>query len=391
MYHIKTLNAISDVIDQELGTNYAVSDTQAAPDAILVRSASMHDMELDDSLLCIARAGAGVNNIPLERCSEKGICVFNTPGANANAVSELVVAGMLLASRNVVAGVNWATTLKSQGAQVEKLVEKGKNQFAGPEIRGKTLGVIGLGAIGARVANAADALGMHVVGYDPLISVEHAWTLSRSVARAATMEEIFETCDYISLHVPLTDKTRDLVNARMLALCKDGVRVLNFARAGLTDTNAMLAALACGRVACYVTDFPTDDMLGQKNVICIPHLGASTPESEENCARMAAAQLRDYLECGAIRNSVNLPEVALGPVGKPRLCVIHRNIPNVLGSITSAVASYNINISDLVNRSRGAMAVSVLDLDEVPQAVTASLVERIKGLSGMIRVRLLGA
>lgn len=390
MYNVKTLNAISDVIYEELGANYAVSDGHGAPDAILVRSASMHETELGDSLLCIARAGAGVNNIPLERCSEKGICVFNTPGANANAVSELVIAGLLLASRDVAAGVNWAATLKGQGAQVEKLVEKGKGQFVGPEIRGKTLGVIGLGAIGAKVANAADALGMRVIGYDPLISVEHAWALSRTVARAATMEEVFEKCDFISLHVPLTDNTRGLVNAKMLELCRNGVRVLNFARAGLADTNAMLAALACGRVARYVTDFPTDEMLGQKNVICIPHLGASTPESEDNCARMAAAQTRDYLECGAIRNSVNLPEVVLGPVSKPRLCAIHRNIPNALGSITSAVASYGINISDLVNRSRGAMAVSVLDLDDVPEAAAAALTEKMKGLAGMIRVRLLG-
>lgn len=390
MYSVKTLNAISDVIYEELGDNYTVGGDQVAPDAVLVRSASMLDMDLPASLLSIARAGAGVNNIPLDRCSEKGICVFNTPGANANAVCELVVAGLLLSSRDVVAGVNWAATLKGQGAQVEKLVEKGKGQFAGPEIRGKTLGVIGLGAIGARVANAADALGMRVIGFDPLISVEHAWTLSRTVVRAGSMEEVFEKSDYISLHVPLTDKTRGLAGERMLSLCKEGVRVLNFARAGLVETATMLAALQSGRVARYVTDFPTDDMLGQEHVICIPHLGASTPESEENCARMAAAQTRDYLECGAIRNSVNLPEVPLGPLTKPRLCAIHRNIPNVLGLITSAVASYNINISDLINRSRGAMAVSVLDLDDVPEAVAPALVERIEGLTGMIRVRLLG-
>lgn len=389
MYNVKTLNAISDVIYEELNENYTVSDNHAAPDAILVRSASMLEMEFDDTLLSIARAGAGVNNIPLDRCSEKGICVFNTPGANANGVCELVIAGLLLSSRDVVAGVNWAATLKGQGAQVEKLVEKGKNQFVGPEIKGKTLGVIGLGAIGAKVANAADALGMRVIGYDPLISIEHAWALSRTVARAATMEEVFEKSDYISLHIPLTDKTRGIVGAKMLELCKDGVRVLNFARAGLVDTNSMLSALAAGRVASYVTDFPTDDMLGQKNVICIPHLGASTPESEDNCARMAAAQTRDYLECGAIRNSVNLPEVPLGPLTKPRLCVIHQNIPNVLSSITSTVASYNINISDLINRSRGAMAVSVLDLDDIPEAVVPALKEKVETLNGIIRVRLL--
>ena len=390
MYRIKTLNAISNVIREVLDGRYEIDGGGDQPQAILVRSASMHEMDLPDSLLSVARAGAGVNNIPVERCTEKGVCVFNTPGANANAVSELVVAGLLLASRDVLAGAQWALSLRGEGEQVEKQVEKGKGRFAGPEIRGKTLGVIGLGAIGAKVANAADALGMRVLGYDPLISVEHAWTLSRTVARAGSVEQIFQQCDYISLHVPLVDATRRLVDGRLLAMARPGVRLLNFARAGLVDTPALLAALAEGRVARYVTDFPTDELLGVENVLCIPHLGASTPESEENCARMAAEQTRDYLECGAIRNSVNLPDVALAPLSKPRLCVIHRNVPNALGAITSAVASYGINISDLINRSRGGTAVSVLDLDEVPDGAVDTLPRRIAELNGTIRVRLLG-
>jgi D-3-phosphoglycerate dehydrogenase len=390
MYRIKTLNAISNVIREVLDGRYEIDGGGDQPQAILVRSASMHEMDLPDSLLSVARAGAGVNNIPVERCTEKGVCVFNTPGANANAVSELVVAGLLLASRDVLAGAQWVLSLRGEGEQVEKQVEKGKGRFAGPEIRGKTLGVIGLGAIGAKVANAADALGMRVLGYDPLISVEHAWTLSRTVARAGSVEQIFQQCDYISLHVPLVDATRRLVDGRLLAMARPGVRLLNFARAGLVDTPALLAALAEGRVARYVTDFPTDELLGVENVLCIPHLGASTPESEENCARMAAEQTRDYLECGAIRNSVNLPDVALAPLSKPRLCVIHRNVPNALGAITSAVASYGINISDLINRSRGGTAVSVLDLDEVPDGAVDTLPRRIAELNGTIRVRLLG-
>lgn len=389
MYKIQTLNAISDVIFGQLGERYAVSPDEPAPDAVLVRSAAMHDAPLPDSLLCIARAGAGVNNIPVDRCSRLGICVFNTPGANAGAVCELTLAGLLLSGRDVTGGVEWAKTLKGQGAAVEKLVEKGKAQFVGPEIAGKRLGVVGLGAIGLRVANAAAALGMNVVGFDPAITVEHAWLLSRQIQRAGSLDELLAACDYVTLHVPLTDGTRGMIGTDALCKVKRGVRILNFSRGGLVDSAAMLPALADGRVARYVTDFPSDELLCAKNVLCIPHLGASTPESEENCAVMAARQTREYLENGSIQNSVNLPDVALAPVSKPRICLIHQNIPNVLGAVTAAVSAQRLNISDLVNRSRAALAYTVVDLDETPQnpeALQASLA----AIGGMLRVRRLG-
>ena len=389
-YKIQTLNAISSAIYTQLGEHYRVSDDAAAPSAILVRSASMHDMEIPDSVLSIARAGAGYNNIPVDACSERGICVFNTPGANANAVAEMVLCGMLLSCRNVVGGIEWARTLKGLGDDVEKAVEKGKKAFVGPELRGKTLGVIGLGAIGVLVANAAIALGMNVVGYDPMISVEHAWHLSTNIRRENSLDVLFSACDFITVHVPLNDKTRGMIGVRALSLCRKGVRILNFARGGLVDEDALIAALGDERVAAYVTDFPSDRLIGVSGVIAIPHLGASTPESEENCAVMAAAQTRDFLEHGIIRNSVNLPAVDVAPADKPRLLCIHENVPNVLGSITSAVASFGLNISDLVNRSRGAMAVSVLDIDEVPQRACDTLIERVASISGMKRVRLIG-
>ena len=350
----------------------------------------MHDMEIPDSVLSIARAGAGYNNIPVDACSERGICVFNTPGANANAVAEMVLCGMLLSCRNVVGGIEWARTLKGLGDDVEKAVEKGKKAFVGPELRGKTLGVIGLGAIGVLVANAAIALGMNVVGYDPMISAEHAWHLYTNIRRENSLDALFSACDFITVHVPLNDKTRGMIGVRALSLCRKGVRILNFARGGLVDEDALIAALGDERVAAYVTDFPSDRLIGVSGVIAIPHLGASTPESEENCAVMAAAQTRDFLEHGIIRNSVNLPAVDVAPAGKPRLLCIHENVPNVLGSITSTVASFGLNISDLVNRSRGAMAVSVLDIDEVPQRARDTLIERVASISGMKRVRLIG-
>ena len=389
-YKIQTLNAISSAIYTQLGEHYRVSDDAAEPSAILVRSASMHDMEIPDSVLSIARAGAGYNNIPVDACSERGICVFNTPGANANAVAEMVLCGMLLSCRNVVGGIEWARTLKGLGDDVEKAVEKGKKAFVGPELRGKTLGVIGLGAIGVLVANAAIALGMNVVGYDPMISVEHAWHLSTNIRRENSLDALFAACDFITVHVPLNDKTRGMIGVRALSLCRKGVRIMNFARGGLVDEDALIAALGDERVAAYVTDFPSDRLIGVSGVIAIPHLGASTPESEENCAVMAAAQTRDFLEHGIIRNSVNLPAVDVAPADKPRLLCIHENVPNVLGSITSAVASFGLNISDLVNRSRGAMAVSVLDIDEVPQRACDTLIERVASISGMKRVRLIG-
>ena len=389
-YKIKTLNAISPAIYSQLGDHYRVSDDTVNPQAILVRSASMHEMEIPESVLSIARAGAGYNNIPVDACSEKGICVFNTPGANANAVAEMVLCGMLISCRDVVGGIEWARTLKGQGDAVEKSVEKGKKAFVGPELRGKTLGVIGLGAIGVLVANAAISLGMNVVGYDPMISVEHAWHLSTNIRRENSLDALFSTCDFITVHVPLNDKTRGMIGVRALSLCRKGVRIMNFARGGLVDEEALINALGDERVAAYVTDFPSDKLIGVHGVICIPHLGASTPESEENCAVMAAAQTRDYLEHGIIRNSVNLPAMDLCPAMKPRLLCIHENVPNVLGSITSAVASFGLNISDMVNRSRGMMAVSALDIDEVPPRVRDALIERVAALNGMKRVRLIG-
>ena len=389
-YKIKTLNAISSAIYTQLGENYRVSDDAANPQGILVRSASMHDMEIPDSVLSIARAGAGYNNIPVDACSDKGICVFNTPGANANGVAEMVLCGMLISCRDVVGGIEWAKTLKGQGDAVEKAVEKGKKAFVGPELRGKTRGVIGLGAIGVLVANAAISLGMNVIGYDPMISVEHAWHLSTNIRRENSLDALFSACDFITIHVPLNDKTRGMIGVRALSLCRKGVRIMNFARGGLVDEDALINALGDERVAAYVTDFPSDKLIGVHGVICIPHLGASTPESEENCAVMAAAQTRDFLEHGIIRNSVTLPAVDVCPANKPRLLCIHENVPNVLGSITSAVASFGLNISDLVNRSRGQMAVSVLDIDEVPPRACDNLIERVAAINGMKRVRLIG-
>ena len=389
-YQIKTLNAISPAIYTQLGDGYRVSPDAAEPDAILVRSASMHDAPIPESVLCIARAGAGTNNIPVDACSRQGVCVFNTPGANANAVSEMVLAGMLLSCRNIVGGIEWARTLKGQGDAVEKAVEKGKGAFVGPELRGKTLGVVGLGAIGVLVANAAVALGMDVIGYDPMISVEHAWGLSRSIRRENSLDALISACDFLTVHVPLTDKTRGMIGSRALSLCRKGMRIMNFARGALIDEAALIDALGDGRVAAYVTDFPSDALIGLDGVIAIPHLGASTPESEENCAVMAAAQTRDFLESGIIRNSVNLPAVDVAPVLKPRLLCIHENVPNVLGSITSAVAAFGLNISDLVNRSRGALAVSVVDIDDVPQDARDALIDKVAAIAGMKRVRLLG-
>ena len=388
-YSIRTLNAISPAIYGPLGSHYHVSDKEEAPDAILVRSAKMHDMPLPESLLAIARAGAGTNNIPIDACSEKGICVFNTPGANANAVCELVIAGLLLSCRNIVGGIEWARTLSGHGEAIEKEVEKGKSAFVGPELRGKTLGVIGLGAIGVLVANAAVALGMNVVGYDPMISVEHAWKLSRSVRHENSLDALFSVCDFITVHVPLNDKTRGLVGRRAFSLCRKGIRIMNFARGGLVDEDALIGALGDGTVSAYVTDFASDRLLSCEGVLCLPHLGASTPESEENCAVMAAEELRDYLEHGIIRNSVNLPAMELGRCEKPRLLCIHENVPNLLSSITSGVAAFGINISDMVNRSRGVWAVSALDLDSVPADRADELLAAVQKVPGVRRVRLI--
>ena len=386
MFKIQTLNAISDIIHTQLSAeNYTVSKEEPVPDAILVRSAAMHEMTFNRELKAIGRAGAGVNNIPIDRCSKEGIVVFNTPGANANAVAELVVAGLLLGGRNIVGGIEWAGTLKGQGAEVGKLVEKGKGQFVGPEMRGKTLGVIGLGAIGAIVANAASrGLGMKVVGYDPFISVESAWSLSTSIHRAGSADEVLAQADYVTFHVPLNDKTRGSINAEMIAKMKDGAGLLNFSRGEIADTAAVLEALGNGKLRSYVTDFPSEELLGADRVICIPHLGASTPESEENCASMAAAEIRDYLERGSIHNSVNFPELELGEPEGARVLVLHENIPNMISTITSAASQEGINIENLVNKSRKDMAVTAMEMKELPSQEALNYLGQ---LPGIIRVR----
>ena len=386
MFKIQTLNSISDIIHQHLSAdNYLIATEEPVPDGILVRSASMHEMDLPENLLAIARAGAGTNNIPIDECSKRGIVVFNTPGANANAVAELVVCGLMLGSRNVAGGIDWAATLKGKGDEVPKLVEKGKGQFAGPEVRGKTLGVIGLGAIGAIVANtAAQGLGMEVVGYDPYISVESAWSLSRAVKRSTSVDEIYAHADYITIHVPLKDNTRGMIDAATIAKMKDGVHLLNFSRAELVDADALKDALESGKVASYVTDFPTDAVLGMKNTVAIPHLGASTPESEENCASMAACQLRDYLEFGQIRNSVNFPEILLGYSEGTRVLIIHENETGMVSAISAAIGARKININNMLNKSRKNMAVTVLELDKLPDQ---RLLTELMALPGVIRVR----
>ncbi len=383
---ICTLNKIAACGTARFGAGYQVGEELQGADGVLVRSAAMHDMALPESLLAIARAGAGVNNIPVEDCSAKGIVVFNTPGANANAVKELVLAGLFLSSRRIVEGANWAQTLKGEGDAVGKLVEKGKSAFAGPELKGKKLGVIGLGAIGVLVANAAVALGMDVYGYDPFLSVDAAWRLSRAVHHAATLEEIYAQCDYITVHVPLTADTTGMLGKDAFAVMKDGVRILNFARAGLVDSKAMLAALESGKVAAYVVDFPTVEMLGVKNVLAIPHLGASTPESEDNCAVMAADELTDYLENGNITHSVNFPDMKVARSGDARICVLHKNVPNMLAQISAVVSAVGINIASMTNKSRKELAYTVLDIEGTAKE---AVIRDILAIHDVIRVRLL--
>ncbi len=385
MYTIQTLNAISPVIYNHLPQDsYTVAKETAAPDAIIVRSASMLDMELPASLQSIARAGAGYNNIPVDKCTEAGICVFNTPGANANAVKELTLAGLLLASRDIIGGVEWVKELKPGETSVAKQVEKGKSQFVGPEIQGKTLAVMGLGAIGVLVANAAATLGMKVIGYDPFISVENAWALSTTIQRATSLDAMLAEADYVTVHIPLSDKTRNMIDEQVLAKMKPSAALLNFSRAELCDTAAVLAALQAGRLRKYVIDFPTEAVIGQPGVIALPHLGASTPESEDNCADMAALQTRNYLETGSIRNSVNLPACELEPAEKHRITVIHKNIPNMIAQITAQLAGANVNIEHLVNKSRKDVAYTVVDsLDDLP----ADIVETLSAVEGIIRVR----
>ena len=386
MFTIKTLNAISPVGLAKLPKSlFDVSVDSDAPDGILVRSADLLNTTFKDNLLAIARAGAGVNNIPLDRCSEQGIVVFNTPGANANAVAELVIGALVSGSRNVPDAVQWAQGLKGS-ATLAKDVEKGKKQFVGPELRGKTIGVIGLGAIGARVANAAVALGMEVLGYDPYISIDAAWSLSRSVQHCVTLGDMLPRCDYLTIHVPYLPSTKNTINAQTLAMCKDGVRVLNFARGELVDNAALLDALNSGKVAQYFCDFPTEELLGVKGVCCTPHLGASTPESETNCAVMAAAELSDYLKNGNITHSVNMPEVHQPRAGGKRICIIHKNEPGMISQITALTTEAGLNIENMVNKSKKNMAYTMLD---ATGAVNAALADKLAAIPAVIRVRIL--
>ena len=386
MHNIHYLNKISDKGTALWTEDYTVGTAAEQAEAILVRSASMHEMEMPENLLAIARAGAGVNNIPLTSCADQGIVVFNTPGANANSVMELALCGMLLACRDVVGGINWVQTVK-ESPDVAKLVEKGKSQFAGHEIRDKKLGVIGLGAIGGPLANAARRLGMQVYGCDPFISIDAAWHLDSHVNRVKTREEIYAQCDIITLHVPLLDDTRKMINAEAISKMKDGVIILNFARDLLVDDDAMAEALRSGKVKRYVTDFPNAKTANMSGCIAIPHLGASTEESEDNCAKMAVRQVMDYLENGNIVNSVNFPNCDMGVCNTAgRITILHKNIPNSLSRFTTAMASENINIDGLMNKSRGDYAYTMLDLDHTP---SANAVEELKKIDGVLRVRVI--
>ena len=386
MYQVHYLNPISTKGTALWTEEYNKTDNLEQADAVLVRSAAMHDLTLSDNLLSVARAGAGVNNIPLDRCAEKGIVVFNTPGANANGVVELALCGMLLGCRDVVGGINWVQSIKDEG-DIAKKVEKGKSQFAGHEILNKSLGVIGLGAIGGPLANAARNLGMKVYGCDPFISIDAAWGLDSHIIRVKTREEIYANCDIITVHTPLLPDTKHMINAEAISKMKDGVIILNFARDQLVDDDALEAALNCGKVKRYVTDFPNDKTARMKNVIAIPHLGASTEESEDNCAMMAVKQTMNYLENGNIVNSVNFPTCDMGLCSKvARLTILHRNIPNAIGSFTAVLSKEQINISDMLNRSKGEYAYTMFDLDH---AVSDDAIEQLKKLESVLRVRVI--
>lgn len=384
MYNIQLLNKIAKCGTQIFDENYTVSDAVTAPEGIMVRSAAMHDMEFGKELLAIARAGAGVNNIPLDKCSEQGIVVFNTPGANANAVKELAVCALLLASRKIVDGINWASTLTED---VAKAVEKGKSAFVGPEIAGKTLGIIGLGAIGAQLANTAVHLGMNVYGYDPFITVDAAWRLSKSVKHAKALDDIFANCDYISVHVPSTPDTKGMINEKSISAMKDGVRILNLARADLVVAADVKKALESGKVASYVTDFPTEEVIGVPGIIAIPHLGASTPESEDNCAVMAAEELKTYIETGNIKNSVNFPEAFIPYSGLKRIAVFHKNVPSMLAQISSALSDSNINIANMVNGSKKDNAYTLI---EINGDVSGDVMEKLTNIQNVVRIRVIG-
>ena len=386
MFDILTLNKIAACgLEQLDSTKYAITDDATKDaDGIILRSFAMHDMEFPKSLKAVARAGAGTNNIPIDKCSEKGIVVFNTPGANANAVKELVLAGLFLASRDVVGGINWASTLT--GDDVAKQVEKGKSNFAGTEVQGKTLGVIGLGAIGVLVANAARHFGMNVIGYDPYLSVDAAWKLSHHIKKAKSVDEVYAEADYITIHVPLTDDTKRSINKDTIAKMKDGVKILNFARGELVDNDAIKAALASGKVTSYVVDFPCADVLNEKGIIAIPHLGASTAESEDNCAVMAAQEIASYLETGDILNSVNFPNCSLPMSGKGRVCILHKNVPTMLTQFTTVFADTKHNIADLINKSKKDLAYTIINSDDI---VTDDIVDKLNAIDGVLRVRVI--
>lgn len=385
MYDILTLNKIAkcgtDAFDQ---AKYTVADAVENPDAIMVRSAVMHDMQFGNKLLAIARAGAGVNNIPVDRCAEEGIVVFNTPGANANAVKELVIAGLLLSSRKVTDAIDWVSTLKGQ-EDIGKKVEKGKSNFAGPEISGKTLGVIGLGAIGVLVANAAMSLGMKVIGYDPFLSVKAALSLKPGVKTVTDVNDLYAASDYITIHVPYNADTKGTIGEKSIAVMKDGVRILNFARGELADTAAVLAAVESGKIACYITDFPSDELIGVKNVICVPHLGASTPESEDNCAVMAASELIDYIENGNIRNSVNFPNAEMNAAGT-KICVLHKNVPAVISEITTILGKASINIDNMINASKKDYAYTLID---AAGNISEDIAAKLSAAENVIKVRVI--
>ena len=384
MYKINCLNPIADVGLKNFSDKYQITADVQEADGILVRSASMHEMEIPAGLLAVARAGAGVNNIPLDKCAEKGVVVFNTPGANANGVKELVLAGMLLAARDVIGGIDWGKAA-ADNAYIAKAAEKEKKNFAGTEIMGKKLGVIGLGAIGVKVANAAVSLGMEVYGYDPYLSVNAAWNLSRSVKHVLNVDDIYADCDYITIHVPLLDSTKGMINAVSIAKMKEGVVLLNFARDLLANEKDVLEGLQSGKIARYVSDFPNPTTAGQKGCIVIPHLGASTEESEDNCAVMAVEEIMDYLENGNIRNSVNYPACDMGICSKAgRVAIFHKNIPNLITQFTAEFGVKGINISDMTNKSRGEVAYTMIDVESAP---TAEIIEALEKIDGVFRVR----
>ena len=386
MYQYHCLNPISQIGLDKFTENYQKTEAAEAADAILVRSASMHEMELPENLKVVARAGAGVNNIPLDRCAEKGIVVFNTPGANANGVKELVIAGMLLAARDIIGGINWVQEYEEDG-DIAKITEKKKKAFAGTELEGKKIGVIGLGAIGVLVANAATHLGMEVYGYDPYVSVDAAWKLSRNIHHAKSVDELYKECDYLTVHVPALDDTKGMINKDAISLMKDGVVILNFARDVLVNQEDIVDALVSEKVRSYVTDFPTKEIVGVRGAIVIPHLGASTEESEDNCAKMAVAEVMDYLQNGNITHSVNYPDCNMGVcTAAARIAILHKNIKNMIGQYSSVLGEAGANIADMTNKSRNDYAYSLLDLDA---PISAEVVEKLAAIDGVLKVRMI--